>query len=148
MPEPQQHQIQATSVTHTTAHGNTRSLTHRARPGIEPTTPWFLVGFVSAAPRRESCSLLPKFPPPSLLLLAWPGGPEWACSSGERSLPGLLTDRRPSSEQHPCTQHPCVHGSRCTHRTGKAGDMRIVPLWRPLPHDSPSSPVLPLAGRP
>ena len=36
-----------------TSHGNTGSLTHRARPGIEPTTPWFLVGFISAAPRQE-----------------------------------------------------------------------------------------------
>ena len=39
--------------TYTTAHGNTRSLTHWVRPGIEPTTSWFLVGFVSAAPWRE-----------------------------------------------------------------------------------------------
>ena len=28
------------------AHGNTRSLTHGVRPGIEPATSWFLVGFV------------------------------------------------------------------------------------------------------
>ena len=41
--------IGAESVTHTTGHGNTRSLTHRARPGIEPTTSWMLVRFVSAA---------------------------------------------------------------------------------------------------
>ena len=46
-PEPQQHQIQAASVTHTTAHGSAGSLTHRARPGIEPATSWFLVGFVN-----------------------------------------------------------------------------------------------------
>jgi len=32
---------------YTTAHGNTGSLTHWARPGIEPTTSWFLVGFVN-----------------------------------------------------------------------------------------------------
>ena len=30
------------SVTYTTAHGSTRSLTHRARPGIEPTSSWML----------------------------------------------------------------------------------------------------------
>ena len=36
-----------------TAHGNAGSLTHWARPGIEPTTSWFLVGFVSAVPQRE-----------------------------------------------------------------------------------------------
>ena len=47
MPELQQHGIRAMSVTHTTAHGNTRSLTHWARPGIEPATSWFLVRFVN-----------------------------------------------------------------------------------------------------
>ena len=40
-------QIQATSVAYTIAHGNTRSLTHWARPGFEHTTSWFLVGFVN-----------------------------------------------------------------------------------------------------
>ena len=49
-PEPQQHWIQATSSTYTTAHGNTGPLTHCARPGIEPLTSWFLVRFVSTAP--------------------------------------------------------------------------------------------------
>ena len=43
MPQPQQCQIRAESVTYTTAHGNARSLTHRARPGIEPATSWFLM---------------------------------------------------------------------------------------------------------
>ena len=41
-------------VTHTTAHGNARSLTHWARPGIESTTSWFLVRFVLAVPQRNS----------------------------------------------------------------------------------------------
>ena len=35
-PQPQQCQILATSVTYTTAHGNAGSLTHLARPGINP----------------------------------------------------------------------------------------------------------------
>ena len=35
------------------AHSNAGSSTHWARPGIKPATSWFLVGFVSAAPRRE-----------------------------------------------------------------------------------------------
>ena len=52
-PQPQQLRIQALSSTYTTAHGSTRSLTHWARPGIEPTTSWFLVRFVSAAPQWE-----------------------------------------------------------------------------------------------
>ena len=34
--EPQQCRIQAVSATYTTAHGNTRSLAHWVRPGIEP----------------------------------------------------------------------------------------------------------------
>jgi len=50
---PQQHQNWATSVTYTTAHGNAGSLTHWARPGIEPATSWFPVGFISSAPWRE-----------------------------------------------------------------------------------------------
>ena len=56
MPEPQQRQIQALSVTYTTAHGNAGSLTHSERPGIEPASSWILVRFVSAEPRWE----LPK----------------------------------------------------------------------------------------
>ena len=35
------------------SHGNARSLTHWGRPGIEPATSWFLVGFVSDVPQRE-----------------------------------------------------------------------------------------------
>ena len=44
------------STTYTTAHGNARSLTHRARPGIEPEFLWTLVGFITAEPQQE----LPK----------------------------------------------------------------------------------------
>ena len=53
MPQPQQHQIQAASVTCATAHGDARALTHWGRPGMEPATSWLLIGFVSAAPRWE-----------------------------------------------------------------------------------------------
>ena len=42
-PEPQQHRIRAESATYTTAHGNARSFTHWARPGVKPETSWFLV---------------------------------------------------------------------------------------------------------
>ena len=41
MPDP------AASVTYNTAHCNAGSLTHWARPGIEPETSWFLVGFIN-----------------------------------------------------------------------------------------------------
>ena len=47
MPQPQQCQIQATSETYTTAHGNTGSLTQRARPGIELVSTWMLISFVN-----------------------------------------------------------------------------------------------------
>ena len=52
-PEPQQRQIRALSVIYAIVHSNAGSLTHWSRPGIEPETSWFLVGFVSAVPRRE-----------------------------------------------------------------------------------------------
>ena len=34
-------------LVYTTAHGNTRSLTRWARPGIEPASSWILVGFIN-----------------------------------------------------------------------------------------------------
>ena len=51
MSQPQQGRIQSTSATYTTVHSNAGSLTHWARPRIEPATSWFLVGFVSAEPQ-------------------------------------------------------------------------------------------------
>ena len=39
--------IRAVSATYTTAHGNAGSLTHGARPGIEPETSWLPVRFVN-----------------------------------------------------------------------------------------------------
>ena len=53
MPEPQECGIWAESATYTTAHGNARSLTHWVRPGIEPATLWFLVGFVNHCATME-----------------------------------------------------------------------------------------------
>ena len=51
MPQPQ-HQIQATSSNYTTAHDNAWSITHWARPRIEPASSWMLVGF--AEPQGNS----------------------------------------------------------------------------------------------
>ena len=42
-PQPQQHGIQAESVTYAIAYCNTRSITHWGRPGIKPTSIWILV---------------------------------------------------------------------------------------------------------
>ena len=52
-PQPQQCQIWAVSETYTTAHGNTRSLTHWVRAGFESSSLWMLVRFVSTEPWRE-----------------------------------------------------------------------------------------------
>ena len=51
--QPQQLGIRAASATYTTAHGNARSLTHSARPGIKPASSWMVVRFVSAEPQGE-----------------------------------------------------------------------------------------------
>ena len=40
-------------MTYTAARGDGRSLTHRARPGIKPTSSWILVGFVSTEAQWE-----------------------------------------------------------------------------------------------
>ena len=45
--------IGATSVTHTTAHGNAWYLTHWVGPGIKPTSSWILVRFVTTEPRQQ-----------------------------------------------------------------------------------------------
>ena len=46
-------QIQAVSATYPPAHGNTRSLTHWVRLGIEPESSWRLVGLVTTEPKRD-----------------------------------------------------------------------------------------------
>ena len=53
IPQPQQHQIQASSVMYSTDHANTRSLMHWARPGIKPASSCILVGFVSTVTQWE-----------------------------------------------------------------------------------------------
>ena len=53
VPQPRQCRIRATSAAYTTAHVNARSLSHWARPRMEPESSWTLVGFVTAEPQRE-----------------------------------------------------------------------------------------------
>ena len=57
MPQAQQRQIRAASGTYATAHGHTRSLTHWARPQIEPVSSGMLLRFFSAEPRWELLTL-------------------------------------------------------------------------------------------
>ena len=52
-PQLQQHGIWAMSATYTMAHGNTRSLTHWARPGIKPSSSWILVRFIYPEPQWQ-----------------------------------------------------------------------------------------------
>ena len=51
--QPQQCKIQAVSVTYTTTHGITGSLTHWARPGFNPSSSWILFGFLTTEPQWE-----------------------------------------------------------------------------------------------
>ena len=53
MPEWEQCQILAMSETYTTAHHNAGLWIYWARPGIKPTTSWFLVRFISTTPWWE-----------------------------------------------------------------------------------------------
>ena len=55
--QPQPRRIWASSSTYTIAPSNAESLTHWARPGIEPSTSWLLVRFTSAVSQWE---LLPE----------------------------------------------------------------------------------------
>ena len=53
VPQPQQHGIQAVSVTYTTTHGNAGSLTQGERPGVRCASLWILVRFTSTVPQGE-----------------------------------------------------------------------------------------------
>ena len=61
MPQPHQWQIRATSVTYTTACGNTGSLTHWVRPGIKPTWSWIPIRFVTLWATRTGTPLKQYF---------------------------------------------------------------------------------------
>ena len=60
------------SEAYTTAHSNAGSLTHWARPGIDPMSSWILVGFITSEPRWEF-SLVPADTPLTSLILSFPG---------------------------------------------------------------------------
>ena len=107
IPEPQQRGIWAMSVTCTTAHGDARSSTHWARPGVEPPTSWFLVRFISDVPQQELlvclfCFLFLFWLSPKLLEVPQPGIDPCHCSSpscyngNARSLTCWATRELPS----------------------------------------------------
>ena len=47
-------QIRATSVVYVIAHGNSESITHWARPGVEPAYSWILVSFLTSESQRNT----------------------------------------------------------------------------------------------
>ena len=55
-PQPQECHIWATSMTYDAAHGNTGSLTHWMRPGINPMCSWILGGFTTCSAKTGSPS--------------------------------------------------------------------------------------------
>ena len=59
--QPPQCRIWAPSATYTTAHGNTRSLTHWVRPAIKPASSWILARFISTVPRWKLQTLFLKY---------------------------------------------------------------------------------------
>ena len=79
-PQPQQHQIRVVSVTYTTACSNVGSLTHWAGPGIEPSSSWILVRFLTCWaragtphwPSSSSCHGLGSTPESIKLFLCSP----------------------------------------------------------------------------
>ena len=58
------------SGTYTTAHSNARSLTHWARPGVEHTSSWMLVGIINCWATKGTPGKLVFFYPQILLLLS------------------------------------------------------------------------------
>ena len=59
-PQPQPQQCQIRAMSEIIAHGNARSLSHRARPGIQPASLWMVVRFITAEPQGEllNCPLI------------------------------------------------------------------------------------------
>ena len=64
-------QIKAVAAGLHHSHSNARSLTHRARPGIEPASFWILVRFVSPEPQQELPKLAFKYYCLEVLLCCW-----------------------------------------------------------------------------
>ena len=93
MPQPHQLEIWATSATYTTAHGNTRSLTHRARPGIETASSWTLVRII--------------FPEPQWKLLYW------LFYTVLPDRPFLFMKSCPSLSYQPCAKLPLIINTVC-----------------------------------
>ena len=85
--------------THTTAHGNDGSLTHWARPGIEPATSGFLVGFVNHCAKVETpilCLLKGTTEDSWLIMMPWIRG---QVSFGQKGGTWKFKDLLPAPER-------------------------------------------------
>ena len=89
-----------------TAHGNVGSLTHWARPGIEPTSSWMLVSFVSTEPRWERLYPFLKLHP-GCLYKEDKFQKESGCRKVEKHIrrPNIV-QRRWYSGEHRCLSEP------------------------------------------
>ena len=58
LPQPQQHRIQAASVTYTSVYSNAGSLIHWVRPGIEPISTWKLFVVLNPLSHNENSLVL------------------------------------------------------------------------------------------
>ena len=85
-PRLQQHQTQAASATYTTACGSARSLTHWARPGVEPLSSWMPVRFLT----RWATTGTPVWI--SSIVRCWEGERE---REGHVGLPGSSWSQQP-----------------------------------------------------
>ena len=134
MPQPQQHQIRAASGTHTTAHSNAGSLTHRERPGIEPATSRFLVRFISTAPRWELPFVCFCFS-----LFSVPCGPSLILCM----FFSLLSVPHLSSSLHLCSLSPSPASPQPAHSLCPAASLSVISCWDPCnsPKPVPLSPV-------
>ena len=92
-----QGRIWAVSVTYTTAHGKTGSLTHWGRPGIEPASSWIIVRLAAAEPPQELMIVL---------IFKNPFGAakhKLSCELGERSSRSFLE----------CFPSSCLYSTVC-----------------------------------
>ena len=112
--------IRAASATYVIAHGNAGSLTHWARPGIEPAIPWFLVGFVNHWNTMGTPWMLldlKSSPPPGARIRVWwgyRGGEQPSSNSWEWLYLSLLLSPEP----------------------GRQADTVSIPSYTPGPHCS------------
>ena len=113
-------QLELSLLAYTTAHGNTRSLTRWVRPGIKPSTSWFLGGFVSTEPWRELLKVLSTF--------YWWGNWGWVI------LGHIPSKQRESPKSLPSSTVPAAWGSSRHTAVVKSKPSGVNQAWIRNPH--------------